>query len=868
MISRRVLFLSARFVFQSVAIFLVHMSFITRLAVCFLITTVLNTLQAVPAEDFASLTEGVEAFEHKGTAGGISVQSRMGFAVVVTAKNEVVVGAGYSGDEASGGRVVAMSHTGLLRAGGERWMGNLAAWVGRKKEPTVVLVGLGEKEWAGAPGRLVRVKGLVTGESLRGVDLVIANVHGNGFVEAAPALESFVRGGGGVVVVATPWAASAPARAAATRLMAPAGLAFSGGGPNDAVIPVSKAVVVHANAVAAGEALENERRGLAKLEAKERELCCGTLESCIASGEINAALKKVLDGMHAARGWVEVDLEHILRRKVRPLDAVIARYQHWLIQRMPPESTPAHPSAKDYPGTVGEGPSVTRVVEVDGRTGPDRLMNHGYRTRVGTGIYAKPGVPVRVRVPESAVGARLKVEVGIHVDANWNLGAWRRFPQISKEVELTAVETVVANAFGGLVSILVPAECAVGRVRVEVSGGVEAPVFVLGRTTEQEWHARVKQAPGAWGYIETPKWTGYFSGDELRRMEHPEEVGKYWQRVVDTADRVLGYAKWRRRGESMLVDRDIYVGYGHAGYPVMMAYGAEAEANRTALSGRGPARGDWGFLHELGHTFQDSFDGNYTIATHGEVDVNLVPGLVINLVHGRTSWDNDSHGTFDAKTRLRDWERWNALPENERTWAKACSMSVGYDFYFTLAECFGWGLYEKAFSRWMDWLQKPGSDSGLDAIDGKGANARRDRFFLLFCEASGRNLFPYFRKYGLGVGEAGISPSVIASVQRLPEWTGNQPVEALSGPSVVRCGAARAGDIVATFTAKDADAGTIFSYRVVSGDEGGAFDLDRRSGRLVLRAPGALKFPAKLVIEVQDNCIPLSTRQMECEVVR
>ena len=97
---------------------------------------------------------------------------------------------------------------------------------------------------------------------------------------------------------------------------------------------------------------------------------------------------------------------------------------------------------------------------------------------------------------------------------------------------------------------------------------------MLGRTSEAEWHSRVKQSPGAWGYIETPKWTGYFSAEELRRMEHPEEVGKYWQSVVETADRVLGYGKWRRRGESMLVDRDIYVGYGHAGYPVMMAYGA------------------------------------------------------------------------------------------------------------------------------------------------------------------------------------------------------------------------------------------------------------------------------------------------------
>jgi hypothetical protein len=318
----------------------------------------------------------------------------------------------------------------------------------------------------------------------------------------------------------------------------------------------------------------------------------------------------------------------------------------------------------------------------------------------------------------------------------------------------------------------------------------------------------------------------------------------------------------------MLVDRDIYVGYGHAGYPVMMAHGAESEANRNALSGRGPAQGDWGFLHELGHTFQDSFDGNYTIATHGEVDVNLVPGLIINLVHGRTSWDNDSHGTFDAKTRLRDWERWNGLPESERTWAKACSMNVGYDFYFTLAECFGWSLYEKAFSRWMDWLQKPGADPGLDAIDGKGPNARRDRFFLLFCEASGRNLLPYFRKYGLGTSDAGISPSVISSVQRLAEWAGNQPIVAVEGPAVVRCGTARAGDTVATFAAKDPDPGTIFSYRILSGDDGGAFLLERRTGRLILREPTRLKSPVRLVIEVQDNCIPLSTKRMECEVLR
>jgi hypothetical protein len=76
------------------------------------------------------------------------------------------------------------------------------------------------------------------------------------------------------------------------------------------------------------------------------------------------------------------------------------------------------------------------------------------------------------------------------------------------------------------------------------------------------------------------------------------------------------------------------------------------------------------------------------------------------------------------------------------------------------------------------------------------------------------------------------------------------------------------GDTVATFAAKDPDPGTIFSYRILSGDDGGAFLLERRTGRLILREPTRLKSPVRLVIEVQDNCIPLSTKRMECEVLR
>ena len=249
------------------------------------------------------------------------------------------------------------------------------------------------------------------------------------------------------------------------------------------------------------------------------------------------------------------------------------------------------------------------------------------------------------------------------------------------------------------------------------------------------------------------------------------------------------------------------------------------------------------------------------------MDVNLVPGLVINLVHGRTAWDNNSHSTFDAKTRIADLEKWDALPESERTWTKACKMNVAYDFYFTLAECFGWEIYQKAFSRWMNWLQKPGSDPDLDAINSRDANAKRDRFLLLFSQASERNLLPYFQKYGLGKDDAGLSAQLIAKVSKLPVWTGNQPITELAGPAEVRIPkSAGAGTVLASFKATDTDKGSILTYKIKGEHNAGAISLEPRTGRLILADPALVK-AGTITIQAQDNAIPLSTRDLQCRLI-
>lgn len=822
--------------------------------------------------DHAQLRASVDALEMSGTAGSVAVIGRLAFPLAQSAQRQTVVGCGYAGEVTSGGRVVGLAHTSFVSAASpamRQWLANLAAWTARNPQPTVLVLAGSGKEWTDAGVRVVEAPKQWSSTVLANVGCVYVNLHRlpPELAQAAlPDLVKFSRAGGGLVLASTPWAAKAELLDFASGLMEPAGLAFSKSGPSEVRYPLATLPSPYASALRAIEALQAAQEGTLELSLSERQTASAALEGCVDAGQVSPALEQALVRLHEKKGWSQFSAEKPLRRNLQPVEALMARFEAWWLGRQPPEKTPAHPLAADYPGLPAPGPEERREVVFNATTGPDRLINHGNRTRIATGLYARPGVPVRVFLPREAVSAGLKLELGIHGDKNWQLNSWRRFPEISTLTPLLQEKTVAANAFGGLVSLLVPAGCALGEIRVLIEGAVAAPVFKWNQTQPAEWPT-LRTAPGAWGYLETPLWTGYFSREQLGAMEDPARVAEYWHRAVQTSDQLLGYAPWRRRGESMLVDRDIFVGYGHAGYPVMMMYGAEKGEGPDALLGRGPRQGDWGFLHELGHTFQDSFDGNYTIATHGEVDVNLVPALVLQRLHGRVSYDNNSHGTFDAKSRLADWAKWNALPAAEQTWAKACKMNVAYDFYFTLAECHGWDLYARAFGRLMNWLQQPGADPALDAISEKSPSAKRDRFFICFCEASGFNLLPYFQKYGLGKGEFALSEAVLARVRSLPVWDGNRPMEGVSGPPGVAVPAdAPAGAPLATFAGRDPDPGTVFSYRIVDGNEDDAFEIDALTGVLTQRKKGG-RAVRTLTIEAQDNCIPLSTARTVCKVV-
>ena len=109
------------------------------------------------------------------------------------------------------------------------------------------------------------------------------------------------------------------------------------------------------------------------------------------------------------------------------------------------------------------------------------------------------------------------------------------------------------------------------------------------------------------GYIQNSKLTIYLPRWQLNALNNATQVTQYWQDVMDTSDYYYGYDLYRKRGEVMSANRQVAFGAAYAGYPIELGWGAdsEVELNNSRLNG------EWGSYHELGHGFQDDFNGSF-----------------------------------------------------------------------------------------------------------------------------------------------------------------------------------------------------------------------------------------------------------------
>ena len=456
----------------------------------------------------------------------------------------------------------------------------------------------------------------------------------------------------------------------------------------------------------------------------------------LADALLDPAQIALVDRNDPNRRWPSADQPVGKADVVTQLASVLFVLDHSYI---PAESVRAHPAAADFPGPVpADAPRITRNLTID--TSVPRWHS--------TGLYAAPGELVTVTVPaEVATADGFGVRVGAHSDRIWRRPEWTRMPAISRYFPIYETETLVANAFGGLIYVDVPADAGLGNVTVQVKGAVAAPLFVLGKTDLKEWRDEIRHAPAPWAEIAGRNMIVTTDAREVRHLDDPTAVAEAWDRALDFSAELAAWPSPARSSpERFVVDRQISVGYMHSGYPLMAHLDQQANlVNSEHLI----SECNWGFYHEVGHNHQEddwTFDGTV------EVTVNLFTLYVYEFLCGIPVDDMRFHGSHQSWSDLMalydfddpDFDLWKREP------------FLALIMYAQMQQAFGWDSYRQVFAtyRSLSDVERPKSD-----------DEKRDQWLVRFSRQVGRNLGPFFEAWGVPTSQAARD-----SIVDLPVW--------------------------------------------------------------------------------------------------
>jgi hypothetical protein len=709
------------------------------------------------AEVRQALIEGVEEIAAPGIPGPLCVFGDKAVTVIVGKSEdgiyEPVVAAGIMGK----GRVVAFGHTGYLDAPSleiadtKKLFINAVKWAAQKTAPKIAL--RHNPKFAKA----LRASGLHA-ESLDGRDWLdelggfdVVCVYPASLSEGEiPRLQEFVRRGKGLVAADLGWGwlqlnpGKDITEHPANKLLYPAGILWADGMLDRTSKQGFSAKIEPPTYCHAGKALDSllafERK---QIELRKEEVTQAVWSVSTAIRTLPASDQNLLSKI---REWATAQPGSIVPTPERPIgmDNPLARLVVTLqvhdLKHLPPEKVQPHPAAKFFPGDVPkEAKRVKKVIEID--TGiPDWHS---------TGLYAAPGEVLTIRVPKEAAGKGLAVRIGAHSDTLWHLPTWRRCPEICRTFPIDKPEVKVANAFGGLVYIVVPRGCRLGKVQVEVDGAVEAPCFVLGRTPLDDWVQRIRYLPAPWAELATSKIVLTVPSDVIRNLDHPEEVMDFWDKVLDACAELAAIPKERERPERIVADIQISAGYMHSGYPIMTHLdAAKVMVDVTCLmtNSHGAV---WGLFHELGHNHQSP---DWTFEGTGEVTVNLFTLYVLDKVcripPERTRKELSKDGRAEALRRFfasgAKFEVWKSDP------------FLALIMYVQIQEAFGWDAFRKVFAeyRQLSPNERPKND-----------DEKRDQWLIRLSRTVGRNLARFFDTWGIPVSE-----QAKQAVADLPEW--------------------------------------------------------------------------------------------------
>lgn len=403
-----------------------------------------------------------------------------------------------------------------------------------------------------------------------------------------------------------------------------------------------------------------------------------------------------------------------------------------------------HPSAFNFPGYVDADASRQKVVI---------RLDPAERGLQSCGWYAPPAEIVSVEIPTQYLNLKIRVRVGAQSDKLWEEEAWTRYPEVYREFHLPAQSNQIGIAFGGPIYFIVPPEAMAGStptnpakpIPVRLSGAVQAPYFSLGRTPGDWWNETSSRAPATWAEFGGANVMLSVPSKLVRGISRPGQFAQAWDGFV-RAQRELAGVTNREFAERIVADIQPRRGVAHTGYPVVLPMSRAGDL----VNLRGFVDGTlWDVFGLLGQNMLPPaivFAGGETMLGHllslyaAETYLKKPPE-VFNLDLGGVNRTNRLAGYFNQGAKF---DVMKAEP------------IYGTIMLTQIAKELGWPAFAKTFVQAGTLPPKshPVSD-----------DTRRDLFVVLLSQNSGKNLVPFFRKWGVPVSDA-----AAAKVATLTDW--------------------------------------------------------------------------------------------------
>jgi hypothetical protein len=737
----------------------------------FVLVLLVLALSAKPAKaqspasyqaDVQLLTEGVKVIDAIGAVPGpMAVYGPQSFPVVVGSVGKNLTGPLVVAGRLGSGRIVALGHGGFLSATDKadtgKFIQNTIRWSASRTtaKPNEIKVGVLRNDslvkYLKAQGFAVTVldqKDWTT--KLTGLNTVVADSGNWSSMDTVKSLGAYIRSGGGLVTAGLGWGwlQLNPGKSLSTdnlgnKLLSEAGIIWMDGTLSRTakngftVSPAVPAVLHSGRALDALLSVTNSATPAAQqLLAQASWIVTETAQTISTEDRLYYPRLKTIKEKSSGK----IPTAKAPLKTADAFERLALTLELQTLKKTPLKQIKAHPAAADFPGSV--------AAEAE-RSGKTIRLNTKQRGWHSTGLYAAPGEIIKITIPESEFKDKLLVRIGCHTDRLWDHASWSRAPEISTSKLLNTATTETVNAFGGLIYIDVPNGLGEKDFSVSIAGAVQAPYFVLGKTSETEWKSTLRNYPAPWAELESGKVIFTVPSSAIRELDNPAELMEYWNRVMDGIADLATTPRERTKPERIVADVQISAGYMHSGYPIMTHLDVVGMVVDTkALT----TKGSWGHYHELGHNHQApewTFDGTT------EVTCNLFSLYVYDQV---LKLGLQGHNAIGTQARERNLKQYFGNGAKFEEWKK--EPFIALTMYYQLIEAFGWDAFKKTFAEYraLPKEQRPKND-----------DEERDQWLVRFSKTVGKNLGPFFEAWQVPTSQAARD-----SIKDLPGWMPEQ----------------------------------------------------------------------------------------------